>query len=105
MKAPSTVVLLLLLVCQAFLAWSEVTGSDDDCVDEVKEGYSSPNGCRLKQIKSSPLRVVYLDKQYVTQNDAAIAKMKSLNKDYFYAKTCESRDSISEWWASTDSYD
>ncbi len=89
--------LVLLLVCGVLVARGGAVGSDDDCIEEEKGGYSSPNGCRLKQIKSSPLRVVYLDKQYVTQNDAAIAKMKSLNKEYFYAKTCESRDSISEW--------
>jgi hypothetical protein len=89
--------LLLLLAFRAFVARGEATGADDDCVQEEKGGYSSPNGCRLKQIRSVPLRVVYLDKQYVTQNDKAIAKMKSLNKEFIYSKTCESRDSIAEW--------
>ena len=88
---------LLLLVFRFYIAYGQETGSFDDCVDEGKEGYSSPNGCRLKQIRSSPLRVVYLDTQYVTQNNAAIAKMKSLNQDYVFGETCDSPDSIAEW--------
>ena len=86
--------LFLLLIC---VARGEETGSAAECAVEEDEGYSSRNGCRLKQIRSSPLRVVYLDKQYVTQNNKAIEKMKSLNKNYAYGKTCESPDSIPEW--------
>jgi hypothetical protein len=91
------VILLLSLVFLVNVASGDAVVSDDDCVQEDEAGYSSLNGCRLKQIRSSPLRVVYLDKQYVTQNDAAIAKITSQNKAYNYAKTCESSDSIPEW--------
>ncbi len=90
----SGLLLFRLLIC---VARGEEIASAADCVQEEDEGYSSQNGCRLKQIRSSPLRVVYLDKQYVTQNNKAIEKMKSLNKEYAYGKTCESLDSIPEW--------
>jgi hypothetical protein len=88
---------LLLLLLRVYIARGEGAGSVVDCVKEEDAGYSSQNGCRLKQIRASPLRVVYLDKQYVTQNNAAVEKMKSLNKDYVYGKTCESLNSIPEW--------
>jgi hypothetical protein len=86
---------ILLLVFRIQSAKSESIEPVGDCIDEEKEGYSSRNGCLLKQ--ATPLRVLYLDAQYTVQNNIAIAKIKSLNKDYVFGKTCGSIDSIPEW--------
>ncbi len=86
---------ILLLVFRIRSARSEAIESVGDCTDEEKEGYSSRYGCLLKQ--ATPLRVLYLDAQYIVQNNIAIAKIKSLNKDYVFGKTCGSIDLIPEW--------
>ena len=45
-------------------------------------------------MQASKLRVVYLDKQFVTQNQAAIAKVAK----YAFAKTCETpATAVPEW--------
>jgi hypothetical protein len=50
-------------------------------------------------MQSSPLRVVYLDKQYVTQNHVVISKMKELGKPYVFASTCQREaTAIPEWY-------
>jgi hypothetical protein len=69
------------------------------CAKEEISGFSSPEGCRLKEMKASKLRVVYLDKQYVTQNNAAIQHAdSSSNKSYVFGHTCETAaTAIPEW--------
>jgi hypothetical protein len=62
--------------------------------------YDSPKGCTLQGIKSKPLRVVYLDKQYVTQNQVVISIMEKRNQSYVFANTCEKpATAIPEWYA------
>ncbi len=56
----------------------------------------------IKGIKSKPLRVVFLDKQYVTQNKVVISKMEQQNLSYVFANTCEKpATAIPEWYART----
>jgi hypothetical protein len=71
----------------------------EGCVPGNLGGYASMQNCDLQDIQSRPLKVAYLDKQYVTQNQVVIAKMKALNKPYVFANTCE-RDAtaIPEWY-------
>ncbi len=66
--------------------------------------YDSPRGCALQGIKSKPLRVVYLDKEYVTQNQVVISIVEKLNQSYVFANTCEkSATAIPEWYAMNQS--
>ncbi len=69
------------------------------CEKEEISGFSTPNGCRLKEMKALKLRIIYLDKQYVTQNNAAIKKTElSSNGSYAYGRTCETAaTAIPEW--------
>ena len=61
--------------------------------------YVVPSPCLSARVRSSPLRVVYLDKQYTTQNHAAIAKVESLGLNYTFGKTCELQSTaVPEWW-------
>jgi hypothetical protein len=64
-------------------------------------GYASPNGCTLQAMRATPLRVVYLDKQYVTQNQAAIEKAKSLGRSYVFASSCEKAATALPEWSAT----
>ncbi len=60
--------------------------------------YDDLESCALKKIQSKPLRVVYLDKQYVTQNNVVISKLEQLNQSYVFASTCEKASTaIPEW--------
>ena len=77
----------------------QVASCDDanssECVPASIGGYASPSGCILQQIKSTPLRVAFLDKQYVTQNQAANAKVGDA---YIFGKTCENaKTAVPEW--------
>ncbi len=68
------------------------------CETTADGGYASPTGCILQAMRATPLRVVYLDKQYVTQNQAAIEKAKSLGRSYAFASTCEkAATALPEW--------
>jgi hypothetical protein len=68
------------------------------CQQESIVGYDSPNGCVRAKMKSSPLRVAYLDSQYVTQNQAAIARTKALGMNYIFDYSCESSaTAVPEW--------
>jgi hypothetical protein len=68
------------------------------CVPDDLGLYDSPESCKLKEIQSKPLRVVYLDKQYVTQNSVVISKLEQLNQSYKFASTCEKHETaIPEW--------
>ena len=69
-----------------------------DCVSQGHAGNRSE--CSRRSVKSSPLRVVYLDKQYVTQNQVVISKMKELNQTYLFASTCQKQaTAIPEWYS------
>jgi hypothetical protein len=60
--------------------------------------YDDFESCALKKIQSKPLRVVYLDKQYVTQNNVVISKLEQHNQSYVFASTCEKASTaIPEW--------
>ena len=68
------------------------------CETAADGGFASPNGCILQAMRATSLRVVYLDKQYVTQNQAAIEKAKSLGRSYAFASTCEkAATALPEW--------
>ncbi len=69
--------------------------NSSECVPASVGGYASPSGCILQQMKSAPLRVVYLDKQYVTQNQVANAKV---GDSYIFGRTCENaKTAVPEW--------
>jgi hypothetical protein len=71
------------------------SGACDSAAD-----HDSLGGCTLQGIKSNTLRVVYLDKQYVTQNKVVISMMEKLNQSYVYARTCERlATAVPEWYA------
>ncbi len=75
-------------------------GSSRVCEPAGVSFYESLESCTLQQIKSKPLRVVFLDKQYVTQNNAAISKLEEQNQSYVFADTCENHaTAIPEWYA------
>lgn len=70
-----------------------------DCQQESVIGYGSLQGCILNSIQTNQLKVVYLDKQYVTQNQVAIAKAKANGNSYAFAKTCENpATAVPEWF-------
>jgi hypothetical protein len=86
---------LFMVIASALLVQSE----SDSCVPGNTGGYGSMNECSLRGIQSKPLRVAYLDKQYVTQNQVVISKMNELNKPYVFASTCEKdATAIPEWY-------
>ena len=60
--------------------------------------YAVPSPCLSENVASAPLRVVYLDKQYTTQNQAAIAKIESLGLNYTFGSSCEHKSTaVPEW--------
>jgi hypothetical protein len=70
----------------------------DLCVPEEIGGFASPNGCTRLKMRSNRLRVAYLDKQFVTQNNPAIEKAKSLGRQYSFGQTCEqAATALPEW--------
>ncbi len=89
--------LFVAITAAQIMAMHGVSGSDS-CVSQLLGGFSI-NECGLRAIQSKPLRVAYLDKQYVTQNQVVISKMKALNKPYIFANTCEREaTAIPEWY-------
>ncbi len=90
---PSNITIFFLV---SFLQRALCDGENSsECVPASVGGYASPSGCILQQIKSTPLRVVYLDKQYVTQNQAANAKV---GDSYVFGRTCENaKTAVPEW--------
>jgi hypothetical protein len=69
------------------------------CDKEEISGFSTVEGCRWKEMKATKLRVVYLDKQYVTQNNAAIQQTHALyNDSYIFGRTCESAATAIPAW-------
>ena len=69
-----------------------------DCQSEVVAGFGTPGSCVRQQMKNTPVRIAYLDKQYVTQNQVAIDKVKSSGKNYTFGRTCESpATAVPEW--------
>ncbi len=91
---------MVILAVQAVVAdQSTSSSSDSDCLLQELAGFASPRGCIVKKLRSSPLRVIYLDVQYIVQNDVAIAKMQSLGKQYAFWDTCDSAaTAIPEWY-------
>ena len=61
-------------------------------------GYASSEGCIRNSMRTNQLRVVYLDAPYVTQNQAAIAKVKEHGQSYEFSETCENPPTaLPEW--------
>ena len=74
------------------------TMSAKSCEPESSVGLSTAQGCTRSKMRSVPLRVAFLDKQYVTQNQAAINKIASLNMQYSFGKSCDSAlTAVPEW--------
>ena len=68
------------------------------CQQESVVGFSSTAGCTFDSIRAGPLRVFYLDEQYVTQNQAAIAKVQALGLTYSFGETCDDPvTAVPEW--------
>ena len=71
---------------------------DSSCVAANVSGYGSQNNCILQEIQATPLRVAFLDKQYVTQNQAAIDSATARGITYAFGKTCENaKTAVPEW--------
>ena len=69
------------------------------CVDASTMGYANPSSCTLMEIQNGPLRVVFLDKQYVTQNQAAINSATAKGINYTFGSTCEhASTAVPEWY-------
>jgi hypothetical protein len=52
-------------------------------------------------MQQNQLKIVYLDKQFVTVNQAAIATIRSFGRPYVFASTCESDlTAVPEWFDS-----
>jgi hypothetical protein len=77
---------------------SASNSSDPDCLLQEFAGFASPRGCILKKLRSSPLRVIFLDVQYIVQNDIAIAKMNAMGKDYSFWDTCDTASTAMPEW-------
>ena len=94
---PNVSLALVVALSSAFLTlMCESQSTDTSCTST----YPGSSSCSFELKKSSPLRVFYLDKQYVTQNQAAIAKAASLGMNYTFANTCESHSTaLPEWYA------
>jgi hypothetical protein len=72
--------------------------NSSDCLLQEIAGFSSPRGCIYKKLQGSPLRVIYLDIQYIVENQVAIAKTKALGREYGYWDTCDTAaTAIPEW--------
>ena len=80
------------------LAVSTNNTSAVSCQTQASVGYSSADGCTFQAIKNGPLRVFYMDEQYVTQNPAAIAKIQELGLTYSFGSTCDDpATAVPEW--------
>ena len=80
--------------------WASRAGNAgaSDCLLQGIAGFSSPRGCIFDKLRKSPLRVIYLDVQYIVQNQVAIAKTKELGREYSFWDTCDSAaTAIPEW--------
>jgi hypothetical protein len=91
---------IMVFAVQAVAAANPTSNSSEsDCLIQEIAGFDSPRGCILKKMRSSPFRVIYLDVQYIVQNDVAIAKMQSLGKQYAFWDTCDTAaTAIPEWY-------
>ena len=87
---------LCILACIVILGVGDLVAAS--CEVELDVGFGSSDSCFRSQLKKSPIRIAYLDKQYVTQNQAAIDKIKSMGLEYNFGRTCESAaTAIPEW--------
>ena len=90
--------LVIVLGLQILAIASAGNGTALDCQPQESAGYDSPNGCTFLNIQAGPLRVIYMDEQYVTQNPAAIAKVQSLGMNYSFGETCDDPNTaVAEW--------
>ena len=68
------------------------------CQNQSSVGFASSDGCTFQYIQRGPFRVFYMDEQYVTQNQAAIAKIQSLGMNYSFGVTCDDpTTAVPEW--------
>ena len=68
------------------------------CLPPAIIGYASEKNCVLLNMRTSPLKVAFLDKEYVTQNQAAVNKISSLGMQYEFGKTCDQESTaVPEW--------
>ena len=76
-----------------------------ECESKASMVYGSEKRDVLKSIQTGHLRVAYMDVQYVTQNQAAIARTQDLGMDYSFGETCDDPDAaIPEWSYSSSRY-
>ena len=90
------IIALILSASSAVLAGN--SSANTSCQAQTVVGYGSLNGCTYDAIRKGPLRVIYLDSQYVTQNQAARAKVESMGMNYSFGETCDdAATAVAEW--------
>lgn len=90
--------LLSIIVLDSLLPKVSGQSNGTECKPVSVVGYSSSQSCTLLKMQTNPLRVVFLDKLYVTQNFPAIAKAKQLGIQYIAGQTCErAATAMPEW--------
>ena len=89
---------LCIIVCQFVIGMAQADPDNlSGCLSNFG-GYATSFGCFLQNGENKPLRVVYLDKQYVTQNQAAIDSATARGMKYTFSQTCESTaTAVPEW--------
>ena len=91
---------VLLLAALQILGSADATSNSSaaNCKLQSTVGYASTAGCTFQSIQKGPLRVLYMDEQYVTQNPAAIAKVQALGMNYSFGVTCDDpTTAVPEW--------
>ena len=89
MASPVLACVLLLLPL-----WHELAVAQSPACAQVLAG-GKTNACILETLASNPLRVVFLDKQYVTSNLPARNKAAALGIPY----SCDNKNALPEWSA------
>ncbi len=84
----------------AFFLHLLVIGIDSASPDLCSESEAiSDDACAIRKIKTTKIRIVYLDKQYNTQNQPAMDAATSRGMPYAFGQTCDSSSTaIPEWF-------
>ena len=95
--------LLLWTIFSCLLLGFAVPGScqtrqSPSCIPPAVIGYASEKNCVLLKLRTLPLKVAFVDKEFVTQNQAAVDKVTSLGMHYAFGKTCDQESTaVPEW--------
>ena len=95
----NAIFLLFFSLLQLPMIQGQGNSNSSNCVDASTMGYANPSSCTMMEIQNGPLRVVFLDKQYVTQNQAAINSATAKGINYTFGSTCEhASTAVPEWY-------